>query len=73
MPQELPWWLQFLPHPHGDPGPEVFRMLAELPAERQAGVVQAINTARGELEAARAKGYAAISQAVAAASRGGKG
>jgi hypothetical protein len=71
MAQELPWWLQFIPHHPGDPGPEIYRILSELPVERQFGVVQAINVARGELDAARAKGYAQIGVAVAAAARGG--
>ena len=73
MAKELPWWLQFIPHHPGDPGPEIYGILAELPVEQQAGVVQAINVARGELDAARAKGYANIGQAVAAATRGAKG
>jgi hypothetical protein len=63
----LPWWLNFFPHPHGDPGPEIYGFVAGLPAEKQGPIIQAINSARGELEAARTKGYAQIGAAVAAA------
>ena len=62
---ELPPWLWFLPHHPGDPGPEVYKILAELPVEKQGPVVEAINNARGELESVRAKGYAKIGAAVA--------
>jgi hypothetical protein len=62
-------WLWFLPHHPGDPGPEIYGMLAELPVEKQGPIVGAINAARGEVEAVRAKGYAQISAAVAAASK----
>jgi hypothetical protein len=70
MAENLPAWLSFFPHPHGDPGPEVYRYLAELPAERQGPIIEAINAARGELESVRAKGYAQIGTAIAAAGHG---
>jgi hypothetical protein len=66
-----PSWLHFNPHIIQDPGPEVYRMLAELPAERQRPIVAAINAARGELEAARAKGYSQIGAALAGAASAG--
>ena len=70
MAEDLPWWLTWLnprgPYPPGDPGPEVYQFMAELPVEQQRPIVAAINAARGELEATRAKGLAAIGAAVAA-------
>ena len=69
MAEDLPWWLKFLPHPVGDPGPEVYGILAELPTEQQGPIVEAISTARSELEAVRSKGYAKIGAAVAAAGK----
>ncbi|SEC31349.1 hypothetical protein SAMN05519104_1141 [Rhizobiales bacterium GAS188] len=69
---ELAWWLNYNPHIHWDPGPEVYKYFAELPPERQGPIISAINTARGELEATRAKGYAQIGAALAA-SGGGSG
>jgi hypothetical protein len=68
MAEHLPWWLDFRPiPPPGDPGPEVYRYLAELPLEKQGPIIKVINAARGEIEAVRAKGYAQIGEAVAAA------
>jgi hypothetical protein len=69
MAENLPWWLNFVPHHPGDPGPEVYRLLSELPVERQGPIVEAINTARGEMEAVKARGYAQIGAAVSAASQ----
>lgn len=69
----LPPWLIFNPHPIGDPGPEIYQYLAELPPENQAPIIEAINAARTELESARSKGYAQIGAAVAAAGRGASG
>ena len=65
MADDLPPWLRFNPHIIFDPGPEVYKMVAELPVERQAPIVAAINAARGEVESARAKGYAQIGVALA--------
>ena len=69
----LDWILHFRPINPGDPGPEIYKFLNSLPVERQVPVVEAINTARGALEAARSKGYSQISQAVAAAAQGASG
>ncbi|SDR22130.1 hypothetical protein SAMN05519103_01292 [Rhizobiales bacterium GAS113] len=66
MAETLPWWLVPIPWHHGDPGPEVYKYLAELPMEHQGPIVSAITAARGELESVRAKGYAQIGAAVAA-------
>lgn len=70
MAENLPWWLTFVPHHRGDPGPEVYKHLEELPVEQQGPLVVAINAARGEVEAARAKGYAQIGAALAAVRKG---
>jgi hypothetical protein len=68
MAADLPWWLHFMPFPPpGDPGPEVYRFLVDLPLEQQGSIIKVINAARGEVEAVRAKGYAKIGEAVAAA------
>jgi hypothetical protein len=67
MAETLPPWLTFFPHHPGDPGPEVYRFLAELPVEKIGPIIGAINAARGEVEAVRAKGYAQIGAAIAAA------
>ncbi len=75
MPKDvwLPPWLGWNPFPHGDPGPEVYQYLAELPAENQTPIIEAINAARTELESARSKGYAQIGAAIAAARRSASG
>jgi len=66
--ERLLWWLQFRPFPPpGDPGPEVFRFLAELPVEKQGPIIKVISAVRGEVEAVRAKGYAQIGEAIAEA------
>lgn len=70
MPENLPWWLTFQVIHHGDPGPEVFNILADLPVEQRGPIVAAISAARGELDTVRAKGYAQIGAAVAAAVQG---
>jgi hypothetical protein len=70
MAENLPWWLNFHPHNPGDPGPEVYKFLSELPVEQQGPIVAVISAARGELEAVRAKGFAQIGAAVAASGRG---
>jgi hypothetical protein len=70
MADDIPPWLRFNPHIIFDPGPEVYKMLAEMPVEHQRPIVAAINAARGELDAARAKGYAQIGAALAGASAG---
>jgi hypothetical protein len=73
--EDLPWWLTWLnprgPYPPGDPGPEVYQFIAELPMEQQGTIVAAISAARGELEATRSKGLATIGAAVAAVSQKG--
>ena len=73
MAEDLPWWLTWLnprgPYPPGDPGPEVYQFIAELPREQQGTIVAAISAARGELEATRSKGLATIGAAVAAVSQ----
>jgi hypothetical protein len=72
MAETLPPWLWFLPHHPGDPGPEIYGLLAGLPAEKQVPIIEKINAARGEVEAVRAKGYAQIGAAVAAAGKNAK-
>jgi hypothetical protein len=62
-------WLAWLPHHPGDPGPEVYAVLAAAPADKKAAMAKAINAARAEVEAARVKGYQAISAAIDAASK----
>jgi hypothetical protein len=63
--EKLPGWLLPWPYHHGDPGPEVYQYLAELPVEQQGPIIGAISSARSELEAARAKGLAQIGAAIA--------
>ena len=65
----LAWLLQFRPHHPGDPGPEIYKFLDDLPFERQGPVIEAMSLARSELDAVRAKGYAQIGKAVAAAAQ----
>jgi hypothetical protein len=48
-----------------DPGPEVYQHLANLPPDQRGQIVSVINAARGELEAARVKGYNQIGAALA--------
>jgi hypothetical protein len=62
---ELEEWLVWQPWRHGDPGPETYHALRELPQEHQHRVIGAINTARSKVEAARAKGYQQIGAAIA--------
>ncbi|HML14513.1 MAG TPA: hypothetical protein VK456_14500 [Xanthobacteraceae bacterium] len=62
-------WLAWLPRHIGDPGPEVYAVLAEAPADKKATLAKAINAARADVEAARLKGYQAISAAIDAASK----
>jgi len=60
---DLPGWLVYNPwiH-HGDPGPEIYQVIASLPPEQQGPIVSAISSARSELESVRAKGYAQIGE-----------
>jgi hypothetical protein len=51
---------------------EVYRFLVDLPVEQQGSIIKVINAARGEMEAVRAKGYAHISEAIAAATEASK-
>jgi hypothetical protein len=73
MPQDealnrLFWWN---PHVIPDPGPEVFAILNELPQERQAEVVAAVNEARAQIESAKSAAYQKISQIFSSGARGG--
>lgn len=63
-------FLRFRPFPPGDPGPEIYQVIASLPQEKQLAVVSAINEATGAIAGIKGNAYGKIAGIIGGHTKG---